>query len=150
MLKIVSSCHTNHELTRINQSLMATYLALYLSLHVSNWQDILSLFISHSVNLMRNPFWHHVISLQNSISMPPSPRSSRSRNNLLEQYYFIKMQYSTTLDFSQLMFRDLDTVRSPALEPSLGCWFHSFLEEVKLALPSLTQGRHLGDSPWSG
>lgn len=153
MLTTVLSCQTNHELTRINQSSKATCLAIYLLWHASNWQDILSLFIrsSHSVNLMRNPFWRHVISLQNSISTSPSPRSSRPRKNLLKLYYFTIMQYSTALGFSQLTFPDLDTIcEVTTLEPSLRCWFHPFLEEVKLALTSLTRGRHSGDSPWSG
>lgn len=117
------------------QSSMTTWSPLYVSWHTRKWQDyqFLILGLSQFVSPKRAPPWGDILSFQDFVSTPPSPRLP-SRSHLLEHRRFTMRQHGTTLNLFQLM----SVIRAPHLtsfgmQPLSRCWYPSSLEEVSFA-----------------
>lgn len=91
--------------------------------------------LTHPANQIRDPPQHHIISLQDSASMPPLLRSPRESFNGASLFHYEAAWYD---DISpSILLPNPDTQCDVAALKSTfprGCWFPSSLEEVKLAL----------------
>lgn len=111
MLKIVLLCQANLRYIRANLTTCDSMSNIQIFMAHEEVTSLLSQSLSftssHSVNKKQDPPCLHIISFQDSISMPPLPRFP-SRNHLLKRHHLNTRQHDATSSPNQQYFRHPD------------------------------------------